>query len=417
VKRIGITVVGLLLICFSCVYSSSRLLSKKKATCKQKYAKASSSAKKEGSLRILFVVDSFPHFDQPFILDQIAGVIERGHDVYIAAKSEVENTIILDVVDRYDLMQRTIFFGKSNPLKLLRHHVTIPHINTFDVICCQFGHIGADLIRFKRSVHGITAKIITCWRGAAKEATMKPYVYSDLFKHVDLFLPVCQFLKNDIINLGCDPNKIRVLYVGIDYDRYQHPRVVRMSETINIMSTCRLVEKKGIEYAIRAVASVAKIYPNVRYTIIGDGPLVKDLKALVVRLHMQDHIQFIGNQPHERIPILLSKADIFLSPSVTTKEGNQEGIANSLKEAMASGVLVIATDHAGTNELVEDDISGLLVPERDTQALVEKIIYLIAHPEIWDTMRSSARKEVQERFYLADSINQFIAIIEDICIH
>jgi len=417
-KKSCIGIIALLTIFFGIVHGASRSSSQstKEHLCKEELFYKHVPHKKGDPLRILFVVESFPHFDQPFILDQIVGVMNRGHEVYIAARYEVKNNSIPDLVHQYKLMDRTLFFDKSNPLELLQHNSRMPHINTFDVICCQFGNIGADMVRFKRGLSDISAKLVTCWRGAAKEVTMQPYEYNALFKQGDLFLPVCEFLKNNIMDLGCNPNKIQVLYVGIKYDHYVCEHIAPRDGTINLMSICRLVEKKGLEYAIRGVASLIKIYPHVHYTIVGDGPLKKHLKSVVERLHMQDHITFIGNQPHEKIPELLRNADIFLSPSVTTSEGNHEGIANSLKEAMASGALVIATDHAGTSELIADGRSGFLVPERDSDALTEKINYLIAHPEIWDTVRLHGRQAVQERFCLAGSVDQFIAIIEGICV-
>jgi colanic acid/amylovoran biosynthesis glycosyltransferase len=414
-KWINAGIIALLFLSYGFVYGARRLSLHTKDSVQHERLTKRVRHKKGEPLRILFVVESFPHFDQPFILDQIVGVINRGHEVYIAARSEVKNNIP-DIVYHYDLMERILFFGEFNPLKLLQHDPHIPHIDTFDVICCQFGNIGADMVRFKRDVRGISAKLVTCWRGATKEATMRPYAYPALFKQGDLFLPVCEFLKRNMIDLGCDPGKIQPLYVGINYDQYLCERVRKEDSTINCMSICRLVEKKGIEYAIHAVASVAKICPNIHYTIVGDGPLKEHFKSLVTRLNMQKYITFIGNQPHEKIPELLRDADIFLSPSVTTSEGNCEGIANSLKEAMASGALVIGTDHAGTGELIDDGESGFLVPERDSNALAEKIYHLIAHPEIWDTVRFHGRKVVQERFCLSANLDQFIAILEEICL-
>lgn len=365
-------------------------------------------------LRILFVVENFPLFDQPFILDQIVALLDRGHDIYIAAKHNTHGTVIPDVA-HYNLTNRTLFFGRSNPLELLTHHATIPHINTFDVIYCQFGNIGADVIRYRSAVGYIPAQLVTCWRGAIKEVTMHPSIYATLFQQGDLFMPVCEFLKKELINLGCNANKIHVMYVGIMYTSYPHERPVQ-KDIINCVSVCRLVEKKGIEYAIRAIADVVKADTNIHYTIVGDGQLKEDLISLVKELGVKKYITFMGNQPHDAIPQFLHNADIFLSPSITAVDGNHEGIANSLKEAMASGALAIATDHAGTNELIQDGISGFLVPERDSHALADTIRYLIAHPEIWNTMRLFGQQIIQERFCLAKNIDQFIAIIEKICI-
>ncbi len=91
------------------------------------------------------------------------------------------------------------------------------------------------------------------------------------------------------------------------------------------------------------------------------------------------------------------KADVFILPSVTDNSGDMEGIPVSLMEAMASGVVVLSTYHSGIPELIQDNISGFLVPERDVDALIEKIELIIGHDNI-ATIREHARKRVEEEF-------------------
>lgn len=101
---------------------------------------------------------------------------------------------------------------------------------------------------------------------------------------------------------------------------------------------------------------------------------------------------------------LLNSASILLAPSVVSKDGDQEGIPVGLMEAMAVGLPVVSTYHSGIPELVEDNVSGLLIPERDVDALVDKMIYLVEHPEIWAEMGRAGRSVVEDR-YNSDHLN------------
>ena len=120
---------------------------------------------------------------------------------------------------------------------------------------------------------------------------------------------------------------------------------------------------------------------------------------------MENHIHLAGPLPSAEIKELMNKAHIFLLASVTASDGDQEGIPVSLKEAMATGLPVISTRHSGIPELVQDGISGLLVPERDVDALAEKCEYLIQHPQRCMEMGRAGRKFVEENFEIS-KLNQ-----------
>ena len=114
------------------------------------------------------------------------------------------------------------------------------------------------------------------------------------------------------------------------------------------------------------------------------------------------HLKGWRNQ--KEIISILNETHIFVAPSVTASDGNQDAPVNTLKEAMAMGLPVIGTLHGGIPELVEDNVSGFLVPERDETAIAQKLIYLIEHPEIWQQMGLSGRKKV-ETHYDTDKLN------------
>jgi len=379
-------------------------------------------------LRILFVTSSFPRFDQQFILNMICGVIDRGHDVYIAATRPAKESIVPEVVNQYKLLDKTIFFGRKNPLKLLQRHRfmptrnhNIPPIDTFDIICSQFGNIGANVVQFKKELEynkKIKAKLVTCFRGRDTSEVVQTdsLVYDELFSVGDLFLPVCEFFKDRLIDIGCPPEKTKVLYSAINCDLFSFKkRIIKNNYPIELISVSRLVEKKGIEYTIRAVAEVAKTHPKIHYTIVGQGPIKEQLQALIHRLRMQKNIHMVGAQPNEKIPALLYKSHVFVLSSITAQDGDQEGIANALKEAMATGMPVLSTKTAGTAELVENGVSGFLVDEKDVQALATKIRYLIRNPKIIGVMGSSGRQVVEERFHISHVIDKFIVMLEELC--
>ena len=113
-----------------------------------------------------------------------------------------------------------------------------------------------------------------------------------------------------------------------------------------------------------------------------------------------------GVATHNKIVDTLAKAHIFVLASVDGSDGNQEGIPNVLKEAMACGIPVVSTFHAGIPELVEDGVSGLLTLQRNTGDLAKKIQYLIMHPEVWESMGRAGRKKVEQEFEIEKTVNK-----------
>ena len=113
---------------------------------------------------------------------------------------------------------------------------------------------------------------------------------------------------------------------------------------------------------------------------------------------------------------ILSNSDILLAPSITAHDKDQEGIPVVLMETMAMGLPIISTLHSGIPELVQDGISGYLVPERDVDALAEKLNYLIEHPELWSEMGKAGRAFVEENFNI-DKLNDRLVEIFQSLLH
>jgi colanic acid/amylovoran biosynthesis glycosyltransferase len=180
----------------------------------------------------------------------------------------------------------------------------------------------------------------------------------------------------------------------------------KKNDKIKLLLVGRFVEKKGIKYAIDAFALTKKHHPNISFTIIGDGPLRYQIEQQIQSLGLTKDITLSGTQTHDEVLLQMKESHIFILPSVTAANGDKEGIPNVLKEALASGMSVLSTYHAGMPELVFDEQSGFLVKERDAYSLSSRLTQLIDNPELWSAFGKIGRKRVEEAFNLQIQIQK-----------
>lgn len=409
-------------------------------------------------MRIAFLVDYFPALSETFILSQITGLVDRGHEVDIYAKAPRNEPKLHSDVDKYKLFKSTYYrpgmprnlilrllqglqlvfsnyskdsacllrslnvfkYGKQAlSLKLL--YLVIPFLGKqpYDIIHCHFGPSGLKGMLL-RDIGALQGKLITSFHGY--DITRYPQgvgtdVYNRLFDTGDLFLPVSEYWKQRLIKLGCDEKKIIVHRMGVDCSKFSFaPQRLHTDDQVRLVSVSRLVEKKGLEYGIRAVAKLAKLNPNIQYNVVGDGPLREDLQQLIQELKVIEAVKMLGWKQQQEVVEILNDADIMLAPSVTAKDGDQEGIPVVLMEAMARGLVVLSTHHSGIPELVEDGVSGFLVPERDVDALSDKLSHLIKHPETWSEIEWASRTYVESQFNINKLNDQLTQIFQQLMV-
>ena len=162
--------------------------------------------------------------------------------------------------------------------------------------------------------------------------------------------------------------------------------------TVGIVKS--LEPKYGVEYLIRAFAAVQKNFPHVQLLIVGDGNLFKNLKKLTFALEIAATTTFIGRVPHQEVPIWLNRIDIFVNSSVHASE--TFGVA--VLEASATEIPVIASHIGGLPEVIEDGITGFLVPPRDVAALAEKIELLVSDENLRKRMGRAGREFVMKNY-------------------
>jgi len=225
--------------------------------------------------------------------------------------------------------------------------------------------------------------------------------YKKLFAEGDVFLVEGGHMAHKLIKLSCPAEKVRLIHISIDVDRLEfQPRRFPEDGTVRLLMCGRFTEKKGIGYAIRAFSLVCAEYKKkLELRIIGDGELRDDIEGLIGELNLENHVNLLGYQPHSTFIEELGKSHIFLAPSVTAADGDSEGGAPTvLIEAQAAGLPIVSTYHADIPEVVLDKRSGFLVPERDVEALAERMNYLLKHPDIWADMGRAGREHVEENY-------------------
>jgi colanic acid/amylovoran biosynthesis glycosyltransferase len=348
-------------------------------------------------LHILFVVEYFPAQSQIFILNLMTGLIDEGHKISIFSYKKNDFPQQHSNVAKYSLMDSVIY--EQWP-------ATLPDC---DIVFCQSATLGKRMLETESLAKWLKKrKLVISLRGAditKNEVKNNPRIYEKLFKESDLFLPVCHYFKLIATQLGCDPHKIVVHHSAINCSQFFFKeRQQKKNETVQLISVCRLVAKKGLNFALEALEKVVKKHKNVQFTIVGRGPLKHYLKKLTKKLKLKNQVTFFGWGTHEQIVRVLNTSHIFLLPSITTEYGDEEGIANALKEAMAMGLIVVATYHAGTPELIVDGESGFMVPEKNSTALANKINYIIEHPETWKSIGVAARNTIEQDFEIKQSI-------------
>ena len=206
-------------------------------------------------------------------------------------------------------------------------------------------------------------------------------------------------LRQAVIDLGCAPGKIEVQRAGIPLTDFPfRERIIPGNGQWRLLQAGRLIEKKGLKTTLRAFVKLRKEFPGARLSIAGEGPQLEELQSLARELQIDGAVDFAGFVSQEKLRELFYSSHIFLHPSETGRDGNQEGVPNSMLEAMASGLPVFATRHGGIPEAVENRVSGILVNERDHRALGDALIETAKIPDHFRVMGRVASESVARNF-------------------
>jgi glycosyltransferase involved in cell wall biosynthesis len=233
-----------------------------------------------------------------------------------------------------------------------------------------------------------------------------PLLRRKLAREGNLFLCASSFIRQKLLETGFPESRTHTHYIGVDCQTIR-PRA-DFEETPLILHVARLVEVKGTRYLLRAFATVARKYDRVRLLIIGDGPLRRQLHALTTSLGLRDRVEFLGAVPHVAVLSWMRKAAMLVLPGIRTATGREEGLGMVLLEAAATGLPIVGSRVGGIPECMLEGKTGFLVPERDEDALAQRMAELLEDPVRRHRMGAAGRALVEDRF----DIDRQTAVLE-----
>ncbi|MDI6827161.1 MAG: glycosyltransferase [Armatimonadota bacterium] len=379
---------------------------------------------------VLHILETYLFITGSWIYTQVTGTSRYRS---VVAASKIENTDVFPFQYVYKCSPiisnpRSLWQAAANRIFEALLGVRRRKLNSIvrrhgvDLIHAHFGTAGYGALPLKRAT-GLP--LITAFYGA--DACQIPncapkwrHRFKKLFKEGDLFLAEGNHMKEILVSLGCPREKVIVQHLGVDLNLIPFlPRRLSDDGLVNIIVVGTFREKKGIPYAVKAFAKVARDHQNVHLTIVGDGrvgpelEIKADILKTIANESLADRVHITGYIPYKEFLSEVERAHICLAPSVVAADGDAEGGAPvCLIEMSASGLPVIASRHCDIPEVIIDGKSGFLVPERDVEALADRLHFLVEHPEIWEPMALAGRRHIEENYSLTVTIPRLESIYD-----
>jgi len=343
------------------------------------------------------------------IYRQVTGL--RRWETFVVCKERLEperfpfaEVVMVPAVRSNFLRRAWLKYGRHEPPIVYRGEygalAGVLEARQVDLLHVYFGHTGVHLLPFLRhwpqpavvSFHGMDVQTRADRPGY--EAGLRA-----LLAEIPLVLVRSKSLRDRVMALGAAPEKVRLNRTGIPLEAFPVVERRRPADGAwHFVQACRLIEKKGLEVSLRAFARFAADHVGARFTIAGEGPLRDSLGRLAGDLGVGERVAFAGFMDQDGLRDLYHRAHVFVHPSQMTADQNQEGIPNSMLEAMATGLPVVATRHGGIPEAVRHGVTGLLVAERDEDGILDGMLRLASVPGVWEEMSRVAAADMRDNF-------------------
>ena len=406
-----------------------------------------------GDIRIAYVVPEFPKLSETAILNEVVALLEAGVDLRVFSfgrprekhqhprSKETSLRSRVHYITRFGWARgrgmaalRSIgcvlrYPNQSAQVRSYMREHKIParylagltrladfvQMSDANLVHVQFGH-AARLIAPLTEWLGLPLLVsFRGWDASSYPAQMRG-AYAAMFRESRLVLPRCESMADDLAGLGCPRQKLVVHHSGIHLDSFpfiNRPKVEHGK--VRLLTVGRLVDKKGMPVAIGALRRCLRARPNVaELRVIGAGPKEGDLRQLVGNLRLEHHVKFLGEKTQEEVADEMARSHLFVLPCQQAWDYDREGIPNAIMEAMASGLPVLSTRHAGIPECVEHGKTGLLVPEKDVDALADAMMELIDAPDRWKVMGRAGRRRIETEFNAKRQAERLVDIYRDV---
>ena len=390
-------------------------------------------------MNILYYLSTFPKLQKSYVLNEIYELERRGHDVAVCALYEPDEEIVHEEYDELEIpityLKRPTYSDATELLstKVLRpeflknaRYPAPPWIHAANLFhakqCLEFvesldwepDHVHAHFSLRSR----FPAKFVSTYYGVPFTITahafdlygepVGPYT-STLLRSCDRIITISEYNERQIRDRFAPETPIDVVRAGISLEKFS-PTDRTMPN--RILSTSRFVEKKGLTYALEAVALVAEELPDLEYHIIGHGELEDSLVRQTQRLGIEANVTFLGKVSDRRLIAELDVARVFLLPCVVAASGDRDGIPVAMMEAMAMETPPVSTTVSGIPELVDHELTGLLTDPRDPEATAHAVLALLREDSEWAAYSKEARQKVSAAFNIEKEVEKLETTFE-----
>jgi colanic acid/amylovoran biosynthesis glycosyltransferase len=392
--------------------------------------------------RIGYVLKMYPRFSETFVLDELLELERQGVELRIFSLKEPTDGIVHGDVER--LHARVTYVRWRDLRSVVGAHARVlrrrprrwastlvsalrrrrfPAVKYFLKAGVIAEHVERERIPHLHAHFASSAASVAL---DVHRLTGVPYSFTahakDIYRHdldldylrtklneAEFAVTVSDFNRRHLDRLGA--HRVVRIYNGLDLERFERNGSAR-DEPPLVLGVGRLVEKKGFDVLIRACALLRRDSVRFHCAIVGKGELADDLRATIAELGLEGEVELAGPIPRERLPRLLERAAVVAAPCLVGGDGNRDGLPTVLTEALASKVAVVATPVTGIPELVEDGRTGLLVPERDPEALAAAIRRLLEDRDTARRLAEEGRRRVERNFDLRQNVRELRTLFE-----
>lgn len=401
---------------------------------------------------IIYLIDNFPSPTEYFILNEITELEKKGFkiDVLVLQKQrqyfnipEIKNLnsqiiflprlffflpFLAIIRSPFSIFRFPFYFSKDSffklPISLLQQFrnncISLYFFSVFK--SRRIGHVHAHFAFIGSEIACLLSKQLGVKFSFTAHAqdiyTNHAYKLKNLVNEASFIITCTKYNREYLQQLAGakkDSDKIFTVYHGIDISKWTLNGFKKrlISPVVHILSVARLVEKKGLFFLLKAIKLLVEKGMRVRCTIIGEGPLQRQLKGCVREMGLYNYIDLTGFVPQSEVKGHLGNANIFVLSSTVAENGDRDGLPNVIPEAMVMGVPVVSTPVSAIPEIIEDGITGILVKEKDEKALANAISELVNDRKLYNRIAENSKRKILEKFTIEKSTEKLTTIFRN----
>ena len=391
-------------------------------------------------MKILYIVGHFPKLSESFVVNELHELEKRGHDVSVFAFNQPDEDVTHDELRKMDL---TVHYAEQPSFRslpdLFSKHVLNPTVlrraafidnPLYHAYCLHLGKQLIEVIRVEGGVDIVHAHFAALNRLAVTYAAAYHDVpctvtahAAEIFNNPDVrrLRRVCSRFDHVIV-----PSEYNKRYlseeIGVDTEMTVIPATTSVDKFEpsdgcvpgRLLTVARLVEKKGHEYAIDAVAQLVEQGYDVEYHIVGSGEREEFLRERVRERGVEAYVEFLGHVSDERLNRELQEAELFVLPCVVTADGDRDITPVALREAMATATVCVSTTISAIPEVITDGHDGVLVEPNDAEAVASAVSGLLDDPSRREELAQNARETIETEFDIRIAVDKLEKIFDSV---